>query len=219
MITLPVFIVIFLMHIKKNLGNTYRLFFSLLLVLVSQASSASEYAFTPFAGYRISDSLDDDLTTATVDLDETSGFGFLLSARRDGNSTYDFLFSRQDTVFQSSDSPVNAMGVRLDYYHIGGTVDYHANNLHPFATGGLGLTRITTTDQAFSSESRFSLSLGGGLKFPVADDITVRFDARMYGTTIDSNGSILCTNGRCIAKFSGSFFLQFELGAGLSIAF
>lgn len=192
--------------------------FTLLVVLVSPATSASDYAVTPFIGYRISDSLEDELTTSKVDVDEGASFGFLLSARRDGRSTYDFLFSRQNTVFQSTNSPADTLGVRFDHYHIGGTVDYQANNLHPFASGGLGLTRITVSNQ-FSSETRFSLSLGGGLKFPINDDVDLRFDARAFGVTIDSDGSIVCANGKCIAKISGNYFIQFEVTAGLSIAF
>lgn len=182
-------------------------------------ANASEYTITPFAGYRISDSLEDEITTEVIDLDETSSFGFLLSTKRDHESSYDFFFSRQDTVLRSTSSTANSMGVRLDYYHIGGTVNYDANNLHPFTTGGLGFTRISASDQDLSAETKFSLSLGGGLKFPVTDRVGLRFEARALGTAIDGNGSILCTNGGCIAQFNGNFYLQLEVSAGLSIAF
>lgn len=199
--------------------NGLKLLLGLLAVTTTSMAHSSEFSITPFAGYRISDSLEDDVTTEVIDLDETSSFGFILSTRRDRQSTYDFYFSRQDTVLQSTAPAADNMGVRIDYYHIGGTVDYKADNLHPFASGGLGFTRVTASDQDLSAETRLSLSIGGGLKLPVTEDATLRFEGRVLGTAIRGDGSILCANGKCTAMFNGEFFLQFEVNAGLSIAF
>ena len=132
------------------------------------------------------------------------------------DTNYDFLFSRQSTELQTTTGANESL--RIDYYQIGGTVFYPQDKLLPFVTGGLGATHISPANDAFSSTTKFSLSVGGGLKFPLSQNIGLRLEARGYGTVVSSGGTILCSGG-CVAKFSGSLFMQFEASAGLSIAF
>ena len=200
----------------------------LLALLIAPISNANEYAyteyaFTAFTGYRISDSLEDDdeLTEVHIDIDETSTFGFILSKRRDRLSTYDLYFSRQDTELNTRAAGISGsqLKLRFDYLHIGGTVDYEVDDMHPFATGGLGITRISPANEVFGSETKFSFSLGGGIKVPISENMGVRFEGRVLGTTTGGNGAIICANGQCVAKFEGSLFLQYEANVGLSVAF
>ena len=180
---------------------------------------AQEYEITPYVGWRTSDTLEEEATGATIDLKETGSFGVIFSMQQKPDTYYDFLFSRQTTELESTNSLVNNTSLRFDYYHIGGTVVYDHDQLHPFVTGGLGATHISPATAAFSSETNFSLSIGGGLKFPMTHNVGLRLEVRGYGTVVDSEGSILCANGVCYAKFKGSLFMQFEANAGLSIAF
>lgn len=188
-------------------------------ILVTQLTPAfaQDYEITPFVGWRTSSSLEDANTGATIDLAETSSFGIILSMKRDKDTNYDFLFSRQSTELQST-TPSNTESLRIDYYQLGGTVFYDYDKLHPFVSGGLGATHISPANNDFSSETKFSLSVGGGLKFPFTQNVGLRLEARGYGTVVSSGGSILCSGG-CVAKFTGSLFMQFEASAGLSIAF
>lgn len=188
-------------------------------VLIAQFTPAiaQDYEITPFIGWRASSSLEEVNTGATIDVKETDSFGFLLSLKQNSSTNYDFLFSRQSTELQSTTSS-NTESLRIDYYQIGGTVFYDHDKLKPFVTGGLGATHISPANNDFSSETKFSLSVGGGLKFPFSQNIGLRLEARGYGTVVDSGGSILCSGG-CVAQFSGSLFMQFEASAGLSIAF
>ncbi len=190
-----------------------------LVVIQSASAYAQNYAITPFIGWRTSSSLEEENSGATIDLKETKSYGFLLSLKQDRDTNYDFLFSRQNTQLQSSTSPGNTTALRLDYYHLGGTVFYDHETLHPFVSGGLGATHITPANNSFSSETKFSLSIGAGLKFPLTQNMGLRLEARGYGTAVDSGGSLLCANGGCVARFKGSLFLQFEALAGLTIAF
>jgi opacity protein-like surface antigen len=188
--------------------------------LVTQLTPAyaQDYEITPFVGWRTSSSLEDADTGATIDLKETDSFGIILSMKKSRDTNYDFLFSRQSTELQSSTTPSDNESLRIDYYHLGGTVLYDHDQLHPFVSGGLGATHISPANDNFSSETKFSLSIGGGLKFPLSQNIGLRLEARGYGTVVSSGGTILCSGG-CVAKFTGSLFMQFEASAGLSIAF
>lgn len=198
-----------------------RLVFGLLAVLTASIGNADEYAFTPFAGFRASDSLEDETMEEVVDVDETSSFGFILSMRRDRVSNYDLYFSRQDTrlIPLSAGVPGELLDIRIDYFHLGGTVEYQEDKLHPFATGGLGIARISPANEIFGTETKFSFSLGGGVNVPVTENIDVRFEARALGITTSGDRRILCSNGQCVAQFEGSLFLQYEASLGLSIAF
>ena len=190
-----------------------------LLLMPSSGAFAQDYAITPFFGWRTSSSLEQVSTGASIDLRETRSYGVLLSMRQKSDSYYDFLFSRQNTELESSTLPSDATSLRFDYFHFGGTVFYGQDRLKPFVTGGLGATHISPANDLFSSETGFSLSIGGGLKFALAPQLAVRLEIRGYGTVTDGVGSILCADGRCIAKFSGSLFMQYEANAGLSFAF
>lgn len=185
----------------------------------SAGVSASHYEVTPLIGWRTSSSLVEESTNESVDLEETRSFGVLLSMRRDPDSSYDFLFARQDTDIQSDSSTANNTSINFDYYHIGGTVYYKQKGLYPFVSGGLGLTHISPANNIFSSETKFSLSIGGGIKFPLTENIGLRFEARGYGTAVDSSGSILCGGGGCLIRFKSDLFTQFEAMVGMSIAF
>ena len=182
------------------------------------AVHANGYEITPFIGWRTSDTLEEVDTGASIDLKETDSFGFILSLKKDKASNYDFLFSRQNTELRSSTTPGYTESLRFDYFHIGGTVVYDQDKLHPFVTGGLGATHISPANNSFSSDTKFSLSIGGGLRFPLTQAAALRLEFRGYGTVIDGSGAILCSGG-CVARFTGSLFLQFEASAGLSIAF
>lgn len=186
-------------------------------ILVTQLTPAyaQDYEITPYIGWRTSSSLEDAETGETIDLKETDSFGIILSMKKNLDTNYDFLFSRQNTELKSS---TVTESLRIDYYHLGGTVFYDYDKLHPFVSGGLGATHISPANDAFSSETKFSLSVGGGLKFPLTQNVGLRLEARGYGTVVSSGGTILCSGG-CVAKFTGSLFMQFEALAGLSIAF
>lgn len=192
----------------------------LLVILFAPLTTAfaQNYEITPFVGWRTSSSLEEETTGATIDLKETDSFGFIASLKKDADTHYDFLFSRQSTELQSSASPTITESLRIDYYQIGGTVFYDADKLNPFITGGLGATHFSPADNRLSSTTRFSLSVGGGLRFPLSRNVGLRLEARGYGTVVSSGGAILCSGG-CVAQFKGSLFMQFEASAGLSIAF
>ena len=186
-------------------------------ILVTQLTPAyaQDYEITPYIGWRTSSSLEDAETGETIDLKETDSLGIILSMKKNLDTNYDFLFSRQNTELKSS---TVTESLRIDYYHLGGTIFYDYDKLHPFVSGGLGATHISPANDAFSSETKFSLSVGGGLKFPLTQNVGLRLEARGYGTVVSSGGTIMCSGG-CVAKFTGSLYMQFEALAGLSIAF
>jgi opacity protein-like surface antigen len=86
-------------------------------------------------------------------------------------------------------------------------------------SGGLGLTRVSPENAVYSSETNFSLSIGGGVKLPLSEKIALRLEGRWYGTVVDGSGGLLCVNGACAINFSGNLYVQIEALAGLSMEF
>lgn len=199
--------------------RTFKSVLALFLLTIAPQALTEGFSITPLVGFRVSDSLEDEITEETIDIDNTSSFGLIMSMKYDQNTSYDLYFSRQETDLLPNTAGSTDLGIRIDYIHIGGTVDYQTGKLFPFVTGGLGVTRISATDQDLSTESKFSLSVGGGLKVPITERIGIRLEGRLLGTAIDGDSAILCTNGVCVARFKSSVFLQFETSLGLSIAF
>ena len=191
---------------------------TILSLFVTVPAMAQNYAITPYVGYRTSSSLDSTTTGEAIDINETSSFGILLSMKKDRETDYDFLFSRQNTDLKQQGQTIPNSGLRFDYYQIGGTVNYDVDNLKPFVTGGLGITHLSPSNSAYSSDTKFSLSIGGGLKVPVSQKVGLRLEMRGYGTVISGSGSILCSGG-CVAQFTGAVFWQVEALAGLQVAF
>ena len=188
-------------------------------VFVSQPLQANDFDITPLYGYRISDSLAKTTVFGeSIKPEETTTIGFVLGIDKNSASQYEFLFSSQDTrLVTNTLVPTPTLGLTIDYYHFGGTTIFKGGDLKPFVSGGLGVTHISP-DGNLSSETKFSLSIGGGIKVPLSHQIGLRFEGRGFGTVVNSSSGIFCSGG-CSASFSGDMYLQFEAFMGVSVAF
>jgi hypothetical protein len=72
--------------------------------------------------------------------------------------------------------------------------------------------------EGLSTETRFSLSIGGGAKFFITEHLGLRLDARGIFTALNSNATVFCSGG-CAISVQSSGFMQGELGAGLVLRF
>ena len=173
---------------------------------------------TPFYGYRFGGEFKDTLTRTTVNISEENIVGFLVNIDRDAHSQYEFLYSHQSSEVTSNTSTQN-FDVDIDYFHFGGTALWPNDNVIPFLAGGLGLTHMSPDISGSDSATRFSFSLGGGLKWFPGKRVGVRLEARAYGTLFDSGSAIFCTNGNCNFSVSGNLFTQFETNVGVIFRF
>jgi opacity protein-like surface antigen len=188
----------------------------------------TRFEITPFAGYRLGGDFDvrdpnNSRSRQRADLDDHGSFGLALAVRRDESSQYELLYMREATTFEQT-SPLGPLDVNVEYLHLGGTLDANVDSnfpLQPYLVGGLGITRFEL--QSGRDDSRFSISLGGGLRVPVSQRFSLRFEARGYVTFIDTSSSIFCASGSfggvCAIRGKGSTFTQFDLMAGAAFAF
>ena len=193
----------------------------------SQDAPTTRFEITPFVGYRLGGDFAVDGptsgTTQDADLDDHGSFAIALNLRRDELSQYELFYSRQETNLEP-DSPLGPLGINVEYLHIGGTlVADDEILLKPYVVGGLGLTRLTPEPGRVSDNTRFSVSLGGGVRVPFSQNFSLRLEARGFLTFVNTDSSFFCSSssagGFCAIRGSGSTFIQYELLAGAAFAF
>src|SRR5262245_34478113 len=191
-----------------------------------QAAPLPRFEVTPFVGYRMGGDFDVDVgasSTQNADLDDHGSFALALDLRRDEESQYELFYSRQETNLEP-DSPLGSLGLNVEYLHLGGTLDVDQDLLlKPYVVGTLGITRLSPEPGRSSDNTRFSVSLGGGVRVPVSQHFSLRFEARGFLTFVNTDTSFFCSSssagGFCAIRGSGSTFIQYELLAGAAFAF
>ncbi len=190
-------------------------------------ADSPRFEITPMVGYRMGggfdfydETLDKD---RSADLDDDMSWGIDLGLYRDPNSFYELLYSRQATKLDSSDSDLRSVDVTTQYLQIGGTVLYPQESWFvPYLSGTLGVTLLDPSG-AYDSETKFSISLGTGLRFPISDNFAATLGLRGYLTFIGSDSEFLCYSGGgqggCLVRSSGSTFFQGEATLGFSLMF
>ena len=186
--------------------------------LADAAGSTDGLEFVPFVGYRFGGSFDERSSQRLMDVDDRGSWGFTLSSYISPTTRYEFLYSHQDTRLSDWADPQDAFNLDIHYLQLGGTVDFTQERIVPFFSGGIGMTHLSPGHAGYGNETRFSLSVGGGLKWYPTEHLGIRFEMRGYGTLLDSDGSLFCDGG-CQLELSGNLFPQFETNLGLIFRF
>jgi opacity protein-like surface antigen len=193
----------------------------------ARADGHPRFEITPFVGYRagggfnIEDAEGNKL--GSVDVGDDASYGLDLGLYRDDNSFYEFLYSRQPASLDSNDPLLNGIDVTVEYYQLGGTAMFpdESDRFLPYLSMTIGATRLSAS--GYDSDTKFSASLGGGLRIPFTENLIATLGLRGYLTFMESNTQFLCIsdngNGTCLLKSSGSTFFQGEAQLGLAFRF
>ncbi len=207
----------------KVVGFMPRWFCSILLLAFCLPSSAGAAGFqvTPLVGYTFGGEFEDQLTDTKLRLAESANFGLILGYKLDEATTYEVYFSRQRSQLKSNSGVFGSdpiFEVDINYLHFGGTYSYFAENFTPYVSGGLGVTHMQP--ERGDNETKFSFSVGGGVKLPVTESLALRLEGRGMGTLFDGSGALFCTSGSgCALAVSGNLMWQFTAFTGLEISF
>jgi opacity protein-like surface antigen len=174
---------------------------------------------TPMAGYRIGGEFNQVDKNAKLKFDETESYGFVIDFDQSKYKQITVLYSRQTTSLRSSDSlETNPLtDVDIEYYHIGGNQIWIRDKMRPFFGATVGATHFNAHGR--NSTTKFSFSLGGGVKFFVTERFALMAGVRGYGTFFDGSSSLFCGPNGCLASASGSLLFQFEANAGVTLRF
>jgi hypothetical protein len=187
------------------------------------------FELTPFAGYRAGGKFEIEATDTTakqsVNVGEDASFGLDVGLYRDETGFYELLYSQQQASLDSHNSLLDNVDVKVEYLQFGGTALFpqEAEWLVPYLSMTLGATRLSAQGGHYDSETKFSGSLGGGLRLPINDNFAATLGLRGYLTFVQSNTGFFCVSdingGTCLVKSSGSTFFQGEALLGLTMRF
>ena len=183
---------------------------------------AGDVEITPFAGYTWGGQFTDSVTGTTLKVDERANYGVMVDFNQKEQTQVELYFSHQATRLSTDNGPFTGnplFDLDINYYHIGGTYCFDSEKVRPFLVGTLGVTNMVPQGPGLDDLTKFSLSVGGGVKLFATDHIGLRLEGRWFGTLFNGSGSAFCTDGTCALHVQGDLFSQFVANAGLIIAF
>lgn len=204
--------------------------FALLIVLLLMPGQllAESYELVPFWGYRFGGDFDDVANPLVRDLEvgEDDAYGVSFNVWLSDNQGLEVLWSHQptdltiDTAFIFGGTSTQEVGLDVDNWHIGGFYAWGDSSAksRPFVSYSLGATHFDAV--GFSSETKFSFSLGGGLRWNLSKSFGLRVHGRWTPTYINSSSEgVFCDVFGCYEITDSHYLYQTELGVGVVISF
>ena len=198
----------------------------LTFMVLPGTAAAGDYEVTPLLGYAFGGGFENAESGDSLDLGDGGNFGLILGMadKTRSGAFYELFYSHQETHLHGDGvvfSGEPRMDIKIDYLHLGGSyypTAMEQQRLMPFVSGGLGLTYLSP--EQGDSETRFSLSLGGGLRLQLSEHLGLRLEGRGFGTLFNGSGSAFCESGNaCRVQVKGDLFWQFNALVGLVFSF
>jgi len=179
--------------------------------------------FTPLYGYTFSGGLKDVDTGEEFKIDDADYYGGMLDIRLSEMTQLEFFFSRQETELKSDEGLFTGQtlfDLDVDYYHVGGTYLILDGPWQPFVVGTLGATLLNPDAPGTDSLTKFSFSLGGGVRYLPTKYLGLYLAGRGFLTFIGGDTLWRSESGATtiIIDTTGDLW-QFQLQAGLIFAF
>jgi len=200
---------------------------ALIVVSVVPAAAQDRFEVQPFAGYKWGGSSQvaiNGLGINSISLDGSVAYGVTASFNPAEHLGVEFRWNRQPTNavghYYGGTTYPTKIGVTLDQFH--GDFLYsiagHGSKVEPFVLFGIGATDMHGSG---SSTTKFSWSVGGGVKYFVSRHIGFRAQARYAPTYLYStNGGVWCNWwGYCWVVSNDHFLNQGDVTGGVIFRF
>ena len=202
---------------KKSVG------LCLLCLIVVAPVAYAETELIPINAYRSSGDFKDINTGTVLDVDDETSYGFIVQFDTEPNAQYEFLYSEQSSQLRAGVTlPTTVLfDIDITYIHAGGNKSFPINDsTSSYLGAGLGITRFDPDLSGYTTESKFSFNISGGIKKMLSKSIGLRAGLSFYATPVNSSSSIFCGNDSgCTVRFKGDFFTQYDASVGLVIRF
>jgi len=192
---------------------------------VADDPGSRNFEITPFAGYTWGGQFNDAVTGADLNIRDAANYGLMLDFKQEEQNWIELYVSHQPTKLRPDRGALSGtpgFNLDIDYYHIGGTHGWEGERVMPYIAGTLGVTHMTPQGPGLDPVTKFSLSLGGGVKVYATERIGFRLEGRWFGTLFNGSGSVFCASSggaACAINVQGDLFSQFVANAGLILAF
>lgn len=181
-------------------------------------SNAGVFNVSLLAGYRDGGRFEVPESVRAQSLEGSVSGGAILGLKFGPGFTRELSYLQQRSSLSGADIDVD-----VAYIHYGKRLDFPARPFRPYVSAGIGATRIGARGEHSDSFLRPSVSVAGGLEWPLAKRLAVRLEARGYLTLSGGMNSLLCVsepeNAFCEMAWSGDVFGQVDLLGGLTFRF
>lgn len=182
-------------------------------------AQTTQFAITPFYGYRFGGEVKDSTTGTEYSFDDGPAFGLCLSyAPPDYLGRFELLWSHQDSGinFQGNNG-LGDVDLMIDVIQIGGVSEFGTERFREYVSAHLGATHYTS--DGLGDDTRFSFGIGVGVKAFLTKNLYLCADLRGFCTVVDAEGGFIYFNGVTVASFSGDTIWQGQVSVGLGITF
>ncbi|MBV7314439.1 outer membrane beta-barrel protein [Shewanella sp. NIFS-20-20] len=191
-------------------------------LLLSTSSQASQWFFTPTMGYSFGTSdveLADTTPTAFAAIKEGEHWGGQFGMDTPDPGQVYLLYSHQTTdLYRKSPEQPKLTSLAIDYLHFGGSLRFPKGKLAPYITTSIGVTQLRPS-KALSTETRFSMGIGAGMSYQIADHLSVQAEVRSFATFIDSNQQLFCDVSGCLWQLQADILWQSQANLGVTYRF
>jgi len=178
-------------------------FISLMALFAVGAASAQvrdrTFEISPYAGYLFGGEFSrgsNVLFNFDVDADDAATYGARLGYNLNSTFQLELQISHTETEFVTGDDDGNLFGrdfeesfgdLDIDYVLGYMTFNFGRRRAVPYITLGAGAARLDPAIRGARDETRFTASLGGGVKTFFTPNFGLRFDGRGYVTSLGDN--------------------------------
>jgi|HigsolmetaAR203D_1030402.scaffolds.fasta_scaffold00011_41 opacity protein-like surface antigen len=180
----------------------------------------NRFELMPFVGYLAGGEFEDPADGTERDLDAGSTWGLFFDVADEHWRHYELFYMNLDSEVEGA----TPLDMKVEYLQIGGTVSHpDARYVIPYFGMSVGAARFKPSAAGYDDETKFAFSVGGGLRFPIAEHIGIRLDARAFVTMLDSHGDLFCVSdaegASCRIRAKSDTFLQYAASLGVTIGF
>ena len=189
---------------------------------LAPAAYADILQISPFYGYRFGGEFEDADTGARLKFRDSSCWGGVFDIRLSEETQLEFYYSRQETELKRDEglfASTTLFDLDVDYYHLGGTYALSYGPWQPFVVGTLGATHLAPDAPGTDSLTRFSLGLGGGVRFLPTKHLGLYLAGRGLFTSLEGDLAYRSESGDAMVRIDSDGFWQVEFQAGLVFAF
>ena len=189
-----------------------------LVVFVLGEATAQKFEITPQYGYQIGSKWN--YYGGYVKLKASDQFGITLDATINDDVQAEFIWVQQNTVVDVQDIVLypkekDVTDVTVNHYQFGAIHTIGYSDTVPFIGGSAGWSTFNPADSAFSSTTKFSFGISGGVKHFFSDHIGVRLQAQLL-VPVDWGGVYIGSGGGGVT--AGGSLVQLNFSGGLVIA-
>ena len=157
---------------------------------------------------------------SSLSLDSSASYGVVVDLPLYGGwRAVELYFSRQPTRLRGGEflaPPVSDLTVNVIHVGLADTLPTDDPRLSWLLFGSAGATQFEARS---SSDTRFSIGLGGGARWMFSPHVGLRGDLRAIVSFTGNSQTVIVCNGGCVGHYAGTIAVQGEATLGIVVRF